>query len=220
LAKEKYIKSLNRKILVGYLFVNFFLFAYFSKLIKIDFGSLKSSFDNLLDPKLLPFVMLYAFSIVLEGIISSEIKAHIIFFRIKNPLPGTRAFSEIAEKDLRINIESLKKLFSGKLPQKPAEQNKVWYNLFRKYSSSQIVFEAHRSFLLTRDLASLTILLIPISISCHFVLHSPIKAILLHTLILLILLTASILSCRNYGNRFVANVLVEAIQQESNQQTG
>lgn len=208
MAKEKNIKKSNRKILAGYLVVNFLLFSFISKW--IEFSDLNSFIEKLFDPKHIFVVILYGISIVLEGLISSNAKAKIIFWRIKNPLPGTRAFSDIIKKDQRADVSSLKKLFPDGFPKDPSSQNAEWYKLYRKYSSTGTVFEAHRAFLLTRDLAAMTLILIPFSIIGHILLSVAKMKILLHALILSALFIINNVSSQNYGNRFVANVLVEA----------
>ncbi len=198
--------------MVGFLIANYFIFLFFSKGIEFDFNNLNIASKDLLDPKLISFSLIYALSIVLEGIISSNLKAKLLFFRINNPLPGFRAFSVIAEDDPRIDSKALKKLYPKGIPKTPDQENAEWYKLYRKHSTSQTVLEAHKAFLLTRDLASLTLLLIPISIVFHIIIGVQVIAILTNILLLVFIFFACAFSSRNYGGNFVANVIVEEIQ--------
>jgi len=213
LEEEKNIKNINRKILVGYLIINFILFCFFSQLSNISFADFNSILEKIANPQHLVTLLLFTLSMILEGVISSNVKAMLVFCRIRNPLPGHRAFSSIAKKDPRINLKDLQKIFpNNTVPKGEEKQNSEWYKLYRKYSSVGTVWEAHRSFLLTRDLAALTLLLIPIALLGHLMLATDDINIIIHLLILFAFLILSIISSRNYGNRFVANVLVEAIQ--------
>ena len=208
MAKEKNIKRINRKYLVAYMFANLVLFSIFSTMLTIEI-SINNLGNILFTPKSILIILLFLLSIVFEGIISSEIKAVLIFWKVNNPLPGSYAFSKIAKHDSRIDVELLKTHFPDGFPSKPDEQNKAWYKLYRKHSSKNIVFEAHRAFLLTRDLAALAIILLPITVAGHIIFTTPMNYFYFHGTTLLLGLLITIVSSRNYGNRFVANVLAE-----------
>lgn len=61
-------------------------------------------------------------ALILTGLISSENKARLVFWRYKYALPGHRAFSELAKHDARINITELVQKI-GPFPKAPKEQN-------------------------------------------------------------------------------------------------
>ena len=107
-------------------------------------------------------------------------------------------------------MERVKGLFPDGLPVDPKKQNSEWFQLYREYQDELQVFYSHKAFLLTRDLASLTVIFIPLSIFGHFLLGSPSQMVVYHLWILVILFVGISLSARHYGERFVANVLVEA----------
>jgi hypothetical protein len=81
-------------------------------------------------------------------------------------------------------------------------------------SNSPIVYDAQKFFLLTRDLAALTAVLIPFCVIAHLFWHTPPKIIIVHVLMLVGLFLLICVSAQNYGKRFVANVLVETIEKE------
>jgi hypothetical protein len=112
-------------------------------------------------------------------------------------------------------MERIEKMFPHGVPLDPQKQNKEWFRLYRKYQNELQVFESHRAFLLTRDLSALTVFFIPLVIFGHFLLGSKIQMTFLHLLLLFGLFAVISLSSRNYGNRFVANVLVEASIRQS-----
>ena len=208
--KQRYIKSENRKWLIGYLLLHIVIFALFASLINFDLTSADQLVSKLKNPQ--GFIPLTGaiLIIVLEGLFKNSVKEFLVFWRLKNRLPGHRAFTKIGPNDSRINMERVKALFPDGLPIDPKKQNNEWFQLYREYQDELQVFYSHKAFLLTRDLASLTVIFIPLSIFGHFLLGSTPQMIAYHLLILVILFVGISLSARHYGERFVANVLVEA----------
>lgn len=93
----------------------------------------------------------FILSYVINGLIPSEFKAKIIFFRWNNPLPGTRLLKTI-RLDSRFSINDITESF-GPIPERAEEQNIYWYNkIYKPVQNTDKVQEVQRSFLLTRDL--------------------------------------------------------------------
>jgi len=136
----------------------------------------------------------------------SNFKATIVFWRIKDALPGHRAFSDHAETDPRVDLTALKQKI-GDFPQSPREQNTSWYRLFQKHQSNVIVSDAHRRFLLFRDSSSLTLLILVIAVGGAVLSSVPVglQAMLIGGLGVQFLWLA--VSARNTGIRLVQNVL-------------
>jgi len=210
LSKEKLIKDKNRKWLICYMLFHIIVFALFAALISPTFKDINELLSKLKSPSGFFPILAFPFAIILEGIIYSDLKAILVFWRLKNPLPGHQAFSVIALKDPRIDMKKLESLFPDGLPQEPSDQNSKWYNLYRQFSDRPIVYDAHKSFLLTRDLAALTIVLMPFCFVAHLFWNTPAITVFYHLLLLLGITVVISLSSQNHGKRFVANVLVEA----------
>ncbi len=142
----------------------------------------------------------------MNEIIPSHIKAILVFWRVHHVLPGHRAFSELANRDVRIDINVLQKKL-GELPVNPDAQNKLWYRIYKKNEHDIRVQEAHRNYLLFRDCTSLTLIIAMIAIIFAIV----IKAIISQWLFIILLVVVQFLLCalsaRNTGIRFVQNVL-------------
>jgi|ERR1700728_3954127 len=150
-------------------------------------------------------------AIVLSGVLSDTGKARLVFWRWRNPLPGCRAFTVLVGTDPRIDVPALKRKL-GELPNDPQAQNALWYRLYKGHLADIKVSEAHRVYLLTRDIATISALFV-VLFSIGVVAGSVNgKAATLYTgaLIAQYLLTAS--AARNYGKRFVLNVLTEESQ--------
>ena len=208
--KKKLIKDINRKWLISYLLFHIVLFAIFATLISPTFSDITELLLKLKSPSGFLPILSFPFTIVFEGILHSNLKAIIVFWRLKNTLPGNRAFSVIARNDPRIDLNKLLTLFPNGFPEKPKDQNSAWYQLFRKFSDTPTIYDAHKSFLLTRDLASLTFILMPFLLTAHLFWKTPGITIFYHILLLVVMMIIISLSAQNYGKRFVANVLVEA----------
>jgi len=142
---------------------------------------------------------------VLNGFISTDIKAILSFWRFKNPLPACRAFSVYAEKDDRIDKNYLASKF-GQLPTLPKEQNSLWYKIYKKHQENPVVKKSHKDFLLARDIASVSFLFFIIgSISILFLTAEPFKW--LYMFYLLIQYAIFAIVAQNHGKRFVCNAL-------------
>jgi len=147
-------------------------------------------------------------TIVLGGLVADQMKARLVFWRWRNPLPGCRVFTELIPNDTRIDLSALKKKY-GELPCDPKEQNTLWYRVYKKHSGNVIVTEAHKNFLLTRDmtaLAAIFFVVFSVAIRFDFV---PWKVEILYLLGLIAQYLIMAISAQNYGKRFVLNVLAE-----------
>jgi hypothetical protein len=207
---DLYLKDKNRKWLIAYLLFNAVLFAIFSGLVALSIQDINELIDKLKSPSGFFPLLGFPLAIVLEGLIHPDYKAVLVFLRIKNPLPGCRAFSIIAKKDTRVDFEKLTTKFPDGIPKDPEQQNKYWYKLYRECSDKLRVLNSYKVFLLTRDLASLTAVLIPICFVAHLIWDTTWPNIIYHLILLFTLLILIIIAAQNYGKRFVANVLVEA----------
>lgn len=146
--------------------------------------------------------------LILTGLISSGNKARLVYWRLRNALPGHRVFSKLAKDDPRIDMKNLLSKM-GSLPQDPKEQNTKWYSLYKRYSESVTVKEAHRSFLLARDLCSVSFLF-AVSGPWGFLLfqHAG-KWALLYFVVMFLHYLVFALVAQNNGNRFICNVIAE-----------
>lgn len=147
-------------------------------------------------------------AIVLSNILSDQTKARLVFWRLRHPLPGCRVFSALISTDPRIDVPHLKQKV-GRFSRESHSQNALWYDLYRNHLADEKVAVAHRIYLLTRDIACISavlVILLPLSLA----LYSSSWIVPLRyagILSLQYILTAS--SARNYGKRFVLTVLAE-----------
>lgn len=205
----KSLKSQNNKYLWSFILFNtlLFLIAFFDydfryTTIKsiLDEFTLKNGFIIFLSPVV---------SIVLNGLLTSNQKAVIVFWKIKYPLPSERVFSSMIHNDPRLDLKVLKQKYDA-IPTDPIEQRQLWYKIYKKNQNGLIVLDSHKAFLLTRDLCTLAfIFLILFSIVILFS-SSNHKLLFIGYMSIQYLLLS--LSARNYGNKFTLNVLAEEMK--------
>lgn len=144
--------------------------------------------------------------LLLTSLLSADAKAVIVFWRVKETLPGHRAFSVYAPNDSRINIDALRKNV-GSFPDDSREQNTLWFKLYKKVESEETVAQAHRHYLLFRDLAAMSLLLAPIATLVLYLSGATTSAAWIAFALLCTQYAATALAGRNNGIRFVTNVL-------------
>ena len=151
---------------------------------------------------------------VLDGLLSADAKARVVYWRYTHPLPGSRAFSVHLKKETRADPERLVQQW-GVLPNDPAEQNRLWYKIYRSVDSEVRVQESHRAWLLSRDLTGYTALFLFFLGIPAVVMDSTRDVVAWYLLALLAQYLLIMMAARNYGIRFVRTVLAVA----SNSQT-
>lgn len=154
---------------------------------------------------LAPFILLIA-----NGLFPSTFKAALVFWRIKYVLPGHRAFSIHANADPRINVRALRERVSP-WPSNPKDENRTWYSLYRTVENTVRVVHNHRSFLLARDLASISFIFLVAGTPTVLILNHSTQWTLAYTAIVLMQYVVLAVVARNHGVRFVCNVFVEVL---------
>lgn len=216
--KSKTLKNYN-----GYLntftIVNsalFIWFTWFCKSKSISLESINQVYKIVNEKNGIILFSLLLLTIILNSLLSSNQKYSLVYWRIKNPLPGTRIFTEIAHKDPRINMNMLSEKY-GELPINPNEQNNLWYEIYSKHKDDTMVFESHRSFLMMRDMTGLSIIFFVVYSISSLVIKGSIKFTWIYILCLFVQYIAICVSCRNLGERFACNVLAVDLTEKINE---
>lgn len=144
--------------------------------------------------------------LLLSALLSHEAKARLVYWKIKNPLPGSQAFTKHAPRDARIDMMALKKNI-GQLPTEPREQNARWYTLYRAARVDPAVVDAHRVYLLFRDIAAISVLLLPTASAALWFAGSSVGGVLIAVAFFAVQYLLSAAAARNSGIRFICNVL-------------
>src|SRR2546429_9347485 len=95
----------------------------------------------------------------------------------------------------------------GALPTEPGEQNKKWYKLYRLVDSGAAVTEAHKLYLMYRDMAAMSLLLIRLVPAALWNAGAPPASRWIAGGLFVLQYVLCAISARHSGARFVCNVL-------------
>ncbi|MYK70059.1 MAG: hypothetical protein F4020_11365 [Gammaproteobacteria bacterium] len=164
---------------------------------------------ELVDIKHLLSLGLPVATLILDGIVTSDFKAALVYWKWRNPLPGHAAFTVHGRADSRVDMNALE-AEHGPLPTDPVEQNRLWYKLSKATANRGSVDEAHYAWLLARDLTSLSFALLIVTAGLAAVLRVggwEWNALITAQGLLYVVLSQV---AANKGIRFVTTVLAEA----------
>ena len=148
---------------------------------------------------------------ILDGLLSADAKARIVFFRVLHPLPGSRAFSVHLYKEPRADPRRLTQKW-GPFPNNPTEQNRLWYRIYITVGNYICVQEAHRAWLFSRDLTAYSALFLFLFGPVALLSDTQWTVVSWYLLILAVQFLATMTAARTYGVRFVRTVLAVASQ--------
>lgn len=163
---------------------------------------------------LVPIGLALVIATVLNGLVSAEMKARLVFLRWRHALPGHRAFSKYAVRDPRIDLSALEKLHGSSLPVDPVEQNRAWYRIYKTVENEQAVRQVHRDFLLLRDYTGLCAVFIAFYGAAGLFAIPSMKIGLIYLLVLVAQYAVVRQAASNYGIRLVTTVLARRAAKE------
>ena len=207
---KEYLKSGNKGALRAFATVNVAVFwavivsgADFSTVAAItDSISTKDSFVGMFAP-----IAVF----LLNGWLSADMKARIVYLRWRDPLPGSRAFSIHLRREPRADPARLADRW-GQFPTGATDQNRLWYRMFKSIETKLEIHEAHRDSLLSRDLAGFAFLFVILFVPgiAFGAAESTTKSVYAATLVGQCV--AAIVAARSYGVRLVRATLAIASQ--------
>jgi hypothetical protein len=145
-------------------------------------------------------------ALIFSSLVPADYKAILVFWRLVHPLPGARAFSVHAPADPRIDLARLKK-HVGQFPIGERDQNARWYSLYKQVNSDHSVIDSHKNYLLFRDIATMSLLLVPVLPVVMYFSGVEIWSIVATAGWFLMQYLVTALAARTTGIRFVQNVL-------------
>lgn len=144
--------------------------------------------------------------LLVTGMLSAEAKASLIYWRVSNPNPGSEAFSHHGPRDTRIDLSALRKNV-GTFPSEPREQNAKWYKLYQRVAGEPSVIEAHKFFLVYREMAVISLLLMVLVAPLLYWIGTHWRGAVAVAGFFFAQYLITVLSARHSGIRFVQNVL-------------
>lgn len=148
--------------------------------------------------------------LVLQDLIPRPVKEVLVFWRLRDRLPGCRAFSGVAKRDPRVDPTDLAVLLPV-TPMTPTEENALWYRWLKSVETDPAIADSHRRFLALRECAVLLFLLALVSPVLALVPEAG-RQVSLHLAIgcaVAYLLVA--VAARNAGVRLVSNVIARKV---------
>lgn len=157
--------------------------------------------------------IIYAMVTVCDCVISSNLKRYLIFWW--NPIPGETIFSDIkiSTKDNRFTTSEVALTYKEIYKNMPTDkktrykyQNSNWYSLLNKHESETKVQVAHRDYLMCRDMATSTILMLIVYFLLSLILNLitfNLKALIYLFVVYLI----CIIAAKTKSKRFVKTVI-------------
>jgi hypothetical protein len=166
-----------------------------------------------LAPGSLSLAVIVLVKLLLLGLVPAGLRDRLIHWRLRHPLPGSRAFTKLGPADPRIHMAALERTY-GPLPAAPGAQNRLFYKIYRVHAEEAGVLDAHKSYLAARDIGIINLILfILLPGFAWWATGNPgrvaVYAAALFASYLLMAITAQI-----YAGRFVGNVLAAASTRE------
>jgi len=199
------LKERNRALLWTIIAVNALFFYAVVRANAIDLNNLSSIVSEA--QHLLPVGLAVLVSTVLNGFLSADTKARLVFLRWRCALPGHQAFSRYANSDPRIDPVVLRKTLGSAFPIDPIDQNRTWYRLYRTVEKEPAVDQVHRDFLLLRDYTGLSVLFVIFNGVVGLYAISSLKVWALYLLLLVLQYIVVRQAASQYGVRMVTTVL-------------
>lgn len=144
--------------------------------------------------------------LLIVNVLPHDIKAMLVYWKPRGVLPGSEAFTRHGPSDPRIDMVALEKNI-GALPTSPTEQNAKWYKLYKLVSNDSAVVEAHRMYLMYRDMAAVSLPLIALVPLALYLVGADEAAPWLAVGLFSAQYLLTAVSARWNGIRFVCNVL-------------
>ncbi len=198
------LKKANKLALVGLLAANVVVFYGVVQNDAIITGSWSAISSQL--SKAVPAALCLALIGILNGQLSADAKARIVFMRWRNALPGCQAFTRYAKADPRVDLASIERTH-GPLPTEPREQNALWYRLYKSVDTEPSIIQVHREFLFARDYTGMALLILIGLGTAGFVQIPSTGTALIYLGVLLVQFILAGQAARNHGRRFVTTVL-------------
>ena len=106
----------------------------------------------------LPASALAVLASLFQDIVPKPVKEFFVFYRLRNRLPGHRAYTKICVGDPRIDANFLARMRKGSRSD-PERQNVEWYGQYRAVSTEPSVMHENFRYLAWRDLTATLIVL-------------------------------------------------------------
>lgn len=154
---KKQNASLIRAAMIGHMLAFVWIAAEPMRLLSMDEALLVKQFEIIAAPSTAAVGLIAIASLLLLGMINPNWRDRIIHLRLRDPLPGCRAFTSVGPASSHVNMEQLENRF-GTLPKIGKEQNRLFYKIYCDHREDIGVLDAHGRYLAARDIGTITAL--------------------------------------------------------------
>ncbi len=199
---DRSLKSLNMKWLVSLAITDSLIILFcVAPGLFLGVSSMEVYIGRILTATLLPVIVL-----LIVNVLPHNVKSSLVYWKPLGVLPGCEAFTKYGPADSRIDMAALKKNV-GALPLDPIEQNSKWYKLYKLVANEIEVVEAHKQFLMYRDMAVISLELFFLVAADMIIEHGGRTTLWIAAGVFTAQYLVAALSARWSGIRFVTNVL-------------
>ena len=207
---DKTLKEQNAWLVRAVVVVHLLVFSWIAlepiRLVTLSHEQLLAKVQESLVPGSIALAVIILTKMVLLGLVPPNVRDRLVHLKWTNPLPGAAAFTRIGPGCSRVDLAAVDSKF-GPLPEDPSEQDRLFYRIYREHRDEIGVLDAHRSYLATRDIATINVLLlIPAPLLAWWMTGNGGRAAL-YALGLLVAYLLFAVAAKNYAERMVQNVL-------------
>ena len=210
MAEPKSLKEQNAWLIRGVMIAHVVVFATVAlrplQLLEMDRRTLFAKLDAIALPGSAALAVIVLAVLLLLGMLPDKWRNRIIHWRWSTPLPGARAFTVLGPESSRVDMAAVERQH-GPLPADPDEQDRKFYQIYRMYRNDTGVLDAHRYYLATRDIGTITFLLLISLPWFAWWISGNFSRSAAYAGLLLLIYVACAWAAQVYGQRMVQNVL-------------
>ena len=152
--------------------------------------------------------------VILNGLLSPNIKARIVFWWRRHPHPAMCAYSKLSRNDIRISMEQLREVEGGLLPTSPVQQNRSWYRHYGLVQNDPAILSLHRDYLYARDYSSMIVIFGVPMIIFGFISSEDGNAFPYYAAFMALQYALVTRAAVQYGDRFVTTAIAKSLAKE------
>lgn len=210
MAADKTLKEQNAWLVRAAVIVHMLAFLWIAlepiKLVTLSHEQLLDKIQEAAVPGSISLAVIILTKMVLLGLIPPNLRDRLVHLKWHHPLPGAGAFSRVGPNCARVDLDAIGAKF-GPLPEDPAEQDRLFYRIYWEHRDEIGVQDAHRSYLATRDIATINLLILAIAPWFAWWATGDARRAAFYALGLAVAYLLFALAAKNYAHRMVQNVL-------------
>lgn len=161
MAEGKSLKEQNawliRAAMIGHILAFAWIAAEPLRLLSMDGRAFAARLEAAAAPGTAALGLIVIASLLLLGMVKPNWRDRIMHWRLRDPLPGCRAFTQVGPTSSHVDMAALEATY-GPLPTSGEDQNRLFYRIYRDHRDDVGVLDAHGRYLAARDIGTITAL--------------------------------------------------------------